>query len=287
MEDTTAITRRQALRGIGAAGLGVGALGGLDALLAAAASAAPKPGSLRDIQHVVILMQESRSFDHYFGMLPGVRGFADKQGRSAFFQKTSAGKTLHPFHLRKVCLPDISHECGPQHRSWNGGKMNGFVTAREPAYVNGRAVAVETMGYYDRSDLHFYYALLLRAGRRLHDLRLILLLGDRADRPEPADVDVGHDRPGRNARRTAAADKPDQPHERLQLEDDARAAVRQGGELEDLHRRRRRRARQRAHVLQAVHAQIETPRAGRDAVIPRRLPRGHRPPQACRRCRGS
>ncbi len=160
MEGNTAITRRQALRDLGAASLGVGALGGgLDALLAAAAAAAPKMGSLKDIEHVVILMQENRSFDHYFGTLSGVRGFSDKQGRAAFNQKTTAGKTLHPFHLTKGCLPDISHEWGPQHRSWDGGKMDGFVSAREPASVNGPAVAVETMGYYDRSDLHFHYAL--------------------------------------------------------------------------------------------------------------------------------
>jgi phospholipase C len=160
MEGNTAITRRQALRDFGAASLGVGALGGgLDALLAAAAEAAPKRGSLKDVEHVVILMQENRSFDHYFGMLQGVRGFADKQRRSTFFQKDLAGATVHPFHLTKGCLPDISHEWGPQHRSWAGGRMNGFITAREPANVNGRAVAVETMGYYARSDLRFYYAL--------------------------------------------------------------------------------------------------------------------------------
>ncbi len=160
MTANTAITRRQALRDLGAASLGVGALGGgLDALLAAAASAAPKTGSLKDIEHVVILIQENRSFDHYFGTLSGVRGFSDKQGRAAFTQKTAAGTTLHPFHLTKGCLPDISHEWGPQHRSWDGGKMDGFVTSREPASVDGPAAAVETMGYYDRSDLRFYYAL--------------------------------------------------------------------------------------------------------------------------------
>jgi phospholipase C len=153
-------TRREALRELGAAGLGLGALGGgLDALLAGAADAAPRGGSLKDIEHVIILMQENRSFDHYFGTYSGVRGFGDKKNRGAFFQKTSAGKTVHPFHLTKGCLPDISHEWGAQHRSWNGGRMNGFITAREPASVNGLAVAVETMGYYNASDLRFYHAL--------------------------------------------------------------------------------------------------------------------------------
>jgi phospholipase C len=155
-----AFTRREALHMLGGVSLGAGVLGsGLDALVADAASAAPQPGSLADVEHVVILMQENRAFDHYFGTLSGVRGFDDHEDRAAFFQKTTAGATVHPFHLPKGCLPDISHDWGPQHRSWNGGEMDGFITARDPASVDGPAAAVETMGYYDRSDLRFYYAL--------------------------------------------------------------------------------------------------------------------------------
>ena len=40
--------------------------------------ASRKHGSIKDVEHVVILMQENRSFDHYFGTMPGVRGFADR-----------------------------------------------------------------------------------------------------------------------------------------------------------------------------------------------------------------
>ena len=95
------ITRRRALRDAAATGVGISALGGtLEALLARAAAAAPRSGSLKDIQHVVILMQENRSFDHYFGTLSGVRGFGAKRGRAAFFQRGSDGATVHPFHLR-------------------------------------------------------------------------------------------------------------------------------------------------------------------------------------------
>jgi phospholipase C len=104
-------------------------------------------------------MQENRSFDHYFGTLNGVRGFGDKRAHRTFFQRTSAGKTISPFRLPTQCLPDITHDWGPQHRSWNGGKMNGFVSSRDPVGVNGPEVAPETMGYYTRSDLRFYYAL--------------------------------------------------------------------------------------------------------------------------------
>src|SRR5437588_238628 len=114
------LTRRDVLRGAGMAGLGLTAAGaGLDALLAQAASASSH-GTLKDIKHVVILMQENRSFDHYFGTLSSVRGFNDQHGRSAFFQKAN-GKTVHPFHLPNDCLPDLTHDWGPQHKSWNGG----------------------------------------------------------------------------------------------------------------------------------------------------------------------
>ena len=87
------ITRREALRDIGIAGLGIGAMsGGVGDLIARAAAASPKAGKLKDIEHVVFLMQENRSFDHYFGTLSGVRGFDDKNGRKAFTQVDKVGK---------------------------------------------------------------------------------------------------------------------------------------------------------------------------------------------------
>ena len=75
MNRTSGTTRRTVLGGMmGAAGLaGIGTLPGR----AARASAAPHRGSLADVRHVVILMQENRSFDHYFGTMAGVRGFGD------------------------------------------------------------------------------------------------------------------------------------------------------------------------------------------------------------------
>ncbi len=154
-----AITRRRALRDLGFAGLGLTALGaGLDDLLARAALAAPRSGSLRDIDHVVILMQENRSFDHYFGTLSGVRGFGDKRGRRAFLQRDAAGRTVQPFHLATGCLPDLTHDWGPQHVAWDRGRMDRFVQAHE-AVDKPAGVGPETMGYYTRSDLRFYYAL--------------------------------------------------------------------------------------------------------------------------------
>lgn len=118
-----------------------------------------------DIQHVVIFIQENRSFDHYFGSYKGVRGFADMS--AAFNQpypanaSSSPSGVLLPFHLDTTkpdaaCTHDINHDWIPQHQSWNNGAMNGFVTSRQG--TDG-GYAINTMGYYTRADLGFYYAL--------------------------------------------------------------------------------------------------------------------------------
>jgi phospholipase C len=168
------ITRREALRAGLAAGGALGSAALLqNELIARALGAAPKCGSLTDIQHVVILIQENRSFDHYFGSYRGVRGFADPNvlqltdgsGLSIFAQPGYPGGYqgghLYPFHLDSYnngeCTNDINHSWGPQHAYWDGGKLDGFVTGHEAA--DGPANAPLTMGYYTRRDLSFYYAL--------------------------------------------------------------------------------------------------------------------------------
>src|SRR5437660_11249634 len=103
------LTRREVLRG----GAALGAAGVLsNSLIARALANPPKCGSLKDIQHVVILIQENRSFDHYFGSYRGVRGFADPNalllndgsGLTVFAQPgyppaTTTGGHLYPFHI--------------------------------------------------------------------------------------------------------------------------------------------------------------------------------------------
>ena len=129
--------------------------------------ASPGPSvcsKLTDIEHVIIFIQENRSFDHYFGSYRGVRGFSDQS--LAFQQLDPANTTdppvgaLLPFHLdtsktNAACTHDITHDWVPQHQSWNSGAMDGFVTSRLPITPND---AVLTMGYYTRADLPFYYA---------------------------------------------------------------------------------------------------------------------------------
>ena len=137
-------------------------------------------GRLADIEHVVILMQENRSFDHYFGTLSGVRGFSkgsvleqtvDKRRFPIFDQFGFApgvgvdpGGYLQPFHLESdpptedgQTTNDITHNWGPQHQSWNLGAMDAFVTTHIEA--DGASNGPVTMGYFTRRDLAFYYAL--------------------------------------------------------------------------------------------------------------------------------
>lgn len=129
----------------------------------------PRTRSLRDIRHVVLLMQENRSFDHYFGTMAGVRGFGDPDalrladGRSVFYQPDAMnpdGYTL-PFHLDTRSssaqkIPSTSHAWSVQHEAWNGGRMDRWLPAHRKADgVNGPYC----MGYYRREDIPFQFAL--------------------------------------------------------------------------------------------------------------------------------
>ncbi|HEX6453271.1 MAG TPA: alkaline phosphatase family protein [Trebonia sp.] len=140
------------------------------------ALAAPLPGkppSLSDIKHVVLLMQENRSFDHYFGTMSGVTGFSDPHattlstGRSVFYQPdpSNADGYLLPFH------PD-SHKTSAQwitsagdyswpvaHATWNDGKMDSWMTGN---YAIGKGIPKDIpllMGYFEGQDLPFHRAL--------------------------------------------------------------------------------------------------------------------------------
>ncbi len=128
-----------------------------------------RPGSFRDIKHVVLLMQENRSFDHYFGTMAGVRGFDDAKalrlanGKSVFHQPDVENPDgyLLPFHLDTLKtsaqkIPSTSHAWKVQHESWNNGNMDQWLLAHRKADgVNGPYV----MGYHTRADIPFQFAL--------------------------------------------------------------------------------------------------------------------------------
>ena len=160
-------TRRQVLAG------GVGGVAGIlaatgGATARAAASVKPAGSDLGAIEHVVFLMHENRSFDHYFGTYKGVRGFddhpADDLGVFAQPWPGGADPTLLPFHLNTLdsmaeCTFDLSHTWQAEHASWNNGAMDSFVSTHTSSAYEGKHQGVLTMGYYKEPDLRFYYAL--------------------------------------------------------------------------------------------------------------------------------
>jgi phospholipase C len=107
---------------------------------ALAIPASSRHRSIMDVEHVVILMQENRAFDHYFGTLPGVRGYGDRitiplpGGRSVWEQQEDDGTTVLPYHLDSATgnaqrVLGTPHFWGDAHAAWNKG-----ATGQWPAY---------------------------------------------------------------------------------------------------------------------------------------------------------
>jgi phospholipase C len=131
---------------------------------------APDPGTTwADAEHIVILMQENRSFDHALGTLQGVRGFNDPRalrqanGNSIFLQTSVAGETYAPWRLdikdtKITWMGSIPHVRHSQVDAWNQGHHNAWIDAKRSHNPDYTGVPI-TMGHYTREDLPFYYAL--------------------------------------------------------------------------------------------------------------------------------
>ena len=115
--------------------------------------------SIEDIEHIVILMQENRSFDHYFGTLRGVRGFGDTRttplpnGKPVFFQPNGDSYLL-PFrpsapNLGLQFIQDLAHDWTSTHGAWNNGHYDQWVPSK----------GTTTMAYFTREDIPYHYAL--------------------------------------------------------------------------------------------------------------------------------
>lgn len=126
---------------------------------AAAIPANHRTGSIEDVEHIVVLMQENRSFDHYFGKLRGVRGFGDPRpvahdnGKSIWHQSNGT-KDILPFHpeaddLGMQFLEGLPHGWNDGHQAYNRGKYDQWIPAK----------GTTTMAYLTREDIPFHYAL--------------------------------------------------------------------------------------------------------------------------------
>ncbi len=159
-------TRRQFLRNtamLSAAGL-------IPASVQRALAIEPEKGSrFLDAEHVVILMQENRSFDHAFGTLQGVRGFNDPRairlpdGDPVWVQSNSRGQRYLPFRLdiketKSTWMGCLPHGWADQVDAANGGQHDRWLDVKKSGHPLYAKMPL-TLGYYTRADIPFYYAL--------------------------------------------------------------------------------------------------------------------------------
>lgn len=122
-----------------------------------------------DAEHVVILMQENRSFDHAFGTLKGVRGYNDPRAiqlpdsNPVWLQSNAKGETYGPFHLdikntKATWMHSLPHSWDNQVNARNDGKHDKWLDEKHSGDKNYRHMPL-TMGYHNREDIPFYYAL--------------------------------------------------------------------------------------------------------------------------------
>jgi phospholipase C len=117
--------------------------------------------SLKDVEHIVVLMQENRSFDHYFGVLRGVRGFGDPHpvtlpsGKSVWYQ-ADGSTVVPPFRpqvagddLALIFIEDLDHSWDGTHQMFNNGNWDQWLPAK----------TTTCMAHMERKDLPFHYTL--------------------------------------------------------------------------------------------------------------------------------
>jgi phospholipase C len=170
--------RRKFLKMMGVTAGGTAGLSTLPPAIQKALAIEPNnaTGTIMDVEHVVILMQENRSFDHYFGTYNGVRGYTDPRpvrlqstGKDVFNQPItdalkgdkenlnrrcgvpSGATDVLPFHTDYAKtgedLGGLSHGVSDGHRAWNHGKYDGWIAAKNN---------VRTMNYIKYNDLSYH-----------------------------------------------------------------------------------------------------------------------------------
>ncbi len=176
----------------------VAAVAALLAALAIGPTPARADGNLQNVNHIIILMQENHSFDNYFGVLPFVNSSpyhsAKGSGRRRHCPDTdntcvdglscktknatlmctnsnpgNSGRRVRSFHDPRYCIgPDLDHSWIGSHQEGNLRRPNsmlrsspntGFVKVNAISDAPTQAIDHDTMGYYDDTDLPFYYDL--------------------------------------------------------------------------------------------------------------------------------
>ena len=127
---------------------------------ALAIDAKVETGTIKDVKHVVILTQENRSFDQYFGTLKGVRGFGDRftiplsDDRKVWEQYDANKNKVYPYHLDSTQgnaqrVSGTPHSWVDGQHAWDHGRMGNWVAYKQP----------QSMGYYKQQEVEFQFAL--------------------------------------------------------------------------------------------------------------------------------
>ncbi|WP_425518476.1 phospholipase C [Mycobacterium spongiae] len=168
----TRLSRRKFLGKAAALSAAAAQLNWAGPVIEKAYAAGPCSGHLTDIEHFVFLMQENRSFDHYFGTLSGTDGFDtasplfQQQGWNPETQQLDPAGTTMPYRLDTTrgpvvngeCVNDPAHDWIAMHNTWNGGANDNWLPAQSQSGIPGGNVPA-TMGFYTRSDLPIHYLL--------------------------------------------------------------------------------------------------------------------------------
>ncbi|MBI5515985.1 MAG: alkaline phosphatase family protein [Deltaproteobacteria bacterium] len=109
-------------------------------------------GDQMPLQHILVLMQENRSFDHYFSRLPRAGRDDVDVPPEGWTNPRADGSPVPLTHDTERCIEDVHHGWDATHRQYNNGRMDGFVTTNDP-------LGERAMTYFDETDLPFYYSL--------------------------------------------------------------------------------------------------------------------------------
>jgi phospholipase C len=134
---------------------GMGALAGAAAMpkiLSCGGAERPK-----GITHIVVVMMENRSYDHYLGARSLIEGKPGNGLSASMSNPTITESSVSVFRDPAFCIPDPPHGWDASHAQWNQGAMDGFM--REYNQVHGPSIPPHVMGYYSREDLPFTWAL--------------------------------------------------------------------------------------------------------------------------------
>jgi phospholipase C len=122
-----------------------------------------------DAEHIVLLMQENRSFDHTFGTLRGVRGYNDPRTinlpnqNKVWLQSNDKGETYAPFRLnikdtKATWMSSLPHSWSNQSNARNDGRFDKWLESKKSSTKEYEDMPL-TMGYHTRQDIPFYYSL--------------------------------------------------------------------------------------------------------------------------------